>query len=92
MVILENIDIDIDMAILQNIDIDKISNRFKFGISNRASRPALTWCLDALELAAYICVCSTVAEIVQAANIQCRFWSRCWEVGKYSSPHCGPHY
>ena len=38
MVILENIDIDIDTdkAILQNIDIDKISNRFKFGISNRA--------------------------------------------------------
>ena len=36
MVILENIDIDIDKAILQNIDIDKISNRFKFGISNRA--------------------------------------------------------
>ena len=37
--ILENIDIDIDIdkAILQNIDIDKISNRFKFGISNRAS-------------------------------------------------------
>ena len=40
--ILENIDIDmvilenIDKAILQNIDIDKISNRFKFGISNRA--------------------------------------------------------
>ena len=36
--ILENIDIDIDIdkAILQNIDIDKISNRFKFGISNRA--------------------------------------------------------
>ena len=36
MVILENIDIDIDIdkAILQNID--KISNRFKFGISNRA--------------------------------------------------------
>ena len=29
MVILENIDIDIDKAILQNIDIDKISNRFK---------------------------------------------------------------
>ena len=26
----------IDKAILQNIDIDKISNRFKFGISNRA--------------------------------------------------------
>ena len=40
MVILENIDIDIDIdkAILQNIDIDKISNRFKFGISNRANR------------------------------------------------------
>ena len=37
MVILENIDIDIDKAILQNIDIDKISNRFKFGISNRAT-------------------------------------------------------
>ena len=37
MVILENIDIDIDKAILQNIDIDKISNRFKFGISNRAN-------------------------------------------------------
>ena len=25
------------MVILENIDIDKISNRFKFGISNRAS-------------------------------------------------------
>ena len=39
MVILENIDIDIDIdkAILQNIDIDKISNRFKFGKSNRAT-------------------------------------------------------
>ena len=36
MVILENI----DKAILQNIDIDKISNRFKFGISNRASGQA----------------------------------------------------
>ena len=35
MVILENI--DIDKAILQNIDIGKISNRFKFGISNRAT-------------------------------------------------------
>ena len=35
MVILENI--DIDKAILQNINIDKISNRFKFGISNRAN-------------------------------------------------------
>ena len=37
MVILENIDIDINKAILQNIDIDKISNRFKFGIWNRAT-------------------------------------------------------
>ena len=37
--ILENIDIDIDIdkAILQNIDIDKITNRFKFGISSRAT-------------------------------------------------------
>ena len=41
MVILENIDIDIDKAILQNIDIDEISNRFKFGISNRATVNAL---------------------------------------------------
>ena len=43
MVILENIDIDIDIdkAILQNNDIDKISNCFKFGISNRASRRKL---------------------------------------------------
>ena len=43
MVILENIDIDIDIdkAILQNIDIDKISNRFKFGISNRATGDAV---------------------------------------------------
>ena len=39
MVILENIDIDIDIdkAILQNIDIDKISNRFKFGRANRGT-------------------------------------------------------
>ena len=53
MVILENIDIDIDMdfleyididiaididkGILQNIDIDKISYRLGFGISNRAT-------------------------------------------------------
>ena len=44
MVILENIDIDIDIdkAILQNIDIDKISNRFKFGISNRATPQSCT--------------------------------------------------
>jgi len=48
MVIPENIDIDINMDflhidkdILQNIDINKISYRFEFGISNRAnSRPA----------------------------------------------------
>ena len=33
----ENIDIDIDKGILQNIDIDKISYRLEFGISNRAS-------------------------------------------------------
>ena len=43
MVILENIDIDIDKAILQNIDIDKISNRFKFGISNRAKSTECNW-------------------------------------------------
>ena len=42
MVILENIDIVIDKAILQNIDIDKISNRFKFGISNRARPKRVT--------------------------------------------------
>ena len=42
MVIWENIDIDIDIdkAMLQNIDIDEISNRFKFGISNRATSPS----------------------------------------------------
>ena len=34
MAILENIDIDIDRGILQNIDIDKISYRLGFGISN----------------------------------------------------------
>ena len=46
MVILENIDIDIDIdkAILQNIDIDKISNRFKFGISNRACSQTFASC------------------------------------------------
>ena len=35
---MENIDIDIDIdkEILENIDIDKISNRLEFGISNRA--------------------------------------------------------
>ena len=34
MAILENIDIDIDKGILQNIDIHKISYRLGFGISN----------------------------------------------------------
>ena len=38
MVILENI--DIDKANLKNIDIDKISNRLEFGISNTPSREA----------------------------------------------------
>ena len=52
MVILENIDIDIDKAILQNIDIDKISNRFKFGISNRAIDPNIDF-LDTQTI--YIC-------------------------------------
>ena len=35
---MENIDIDIDIdkEISENIDIDKISNRLEFGISNRA--------------------------------------------------------
>jgi len=35
---LENIDIDIDIdkEISENIDIDKISNRLEYGISNRA--------------------------------------------------------
>ena len=32
----ENIDIDIDKEISENIDIDEISNRLEFGISNRA--------------------------------------------------------
>ena len=38
MAVLENIgiDIDIDKETLEYIDIDKISNRLKFGISNRA--------------------------------------------------------
>ena len=34
MALLENIDIDIDKGILQNIEIDKISYRLGFGISN----------------------------------------------------------
>ena len=34
----EYIDIDINKEILENIDIDKISNRLEFGISNRARR------------------------------------------------------
>ena len=57
MVILENIDIDIDKAILQNIDIDKISNRFKFGISNRATLSARALQARALHVrAGKICV------------------------------------
>ena len=42
MAILENIDIDIDIdkGILQNIDIDKISYRLGFGISNTPSPKA----------------------------------------------------
>jgi len=40
MAILENIDIDIDIdkGILQNIDIDKISYRLGFGISNTPNK------------------------------------------------------
>ena len=34
---MENIDIDIDKEIAENIDIDKISYRLEFGISNRAT-------------------------------------------------------
>ena len=34
---MENFDIDIDKEISENIDIDKISNRLEFGISNRAT-------------------------------------------------------
>ena len=56
MVILENIDIDIDKAILQNIDIDKISNRFKFGISNRATSCTLTASFAILANAASVTV------------------------------------
>ena len=43
MAILENIDIDIDIdkGILQNIDIDKISYRLGFGISNTPRGSAL---------------------------------------------------
>ena len=37
MAILENIAIDIDKGILQNIDIDKISYQLGFGISNTPS-------------------------------------------------------
>jgi len=40
--IFENIDIDIDKGILQNIDIDKISYRLGFGISNS---PIVRGCL-----------------------------------------------
>ena len=37
MAILENIDIDMNKGIWQNIDIDKISYRLGFGISNTPS-------------------------------------------------------
>ena len=37
MAILENIAIDIDKGILQNIDIDKISYQLGFGITNTPS-------------------------------------------------------
>ena len=49
MAIFENIDmdfleyIDINKGILQNIDIDKISYRLEFGISNRAITLGLGW-------------------------------------------------
>ena len=51
MAILENIDIDIDIdkGILQNIDIDKISYRLGFGISNTPTWPTLI-CLGLLWL------------------------------------------
>ena len=46
MAILENIDIDIDKGILQNVDIDKISYRLEFGISNTPTvlLHPLHWC------------------------------------------------
>ena len=61
MVILENIDIDIDIdkAILLNIDIDKISNRFKFGISNRASLSPTMTLLSGLPFLSYADVAQT---------------------------------
>ena len=65
MVILENIDIDIDMAILQSIDIDKILNRFKFGISNRAIATSTTTTITARTVAdVTTCALSTTAAIV----------------------------
>ena len=39
MAILENIDIDMNKGIWQNIDIDKISYRLGFGISNTPTIP-----------------------------------------------------
>ena len=44
---LKNIDIDIDKEILENINIDKISNRLEFGISKVFSESKI---LDALIL------------------------------------------
>ena len=43
---LEYIDIDIDKGILKNIDIDKISYRLEFGISNRATCVRYDSCLN----------------------------------------------
>ena len=68
MVILENIDIDIDIdkAILQNIDIDKISNRFKFGISNRATPPARP------------ALAAVVASVSVCFSSLCLLWHQFW--------------
>ena len=41
-----NIDIDIDKGIFQNIDIDKISYRLGFGISNTPTEGAVTGQVD----------------------------------------------
>ena len=68
MVILENIDIDIDKAILQNIDIDKISNRFKFGISNRATRQCPTCCKRSCAEVAFVRFLSCVQVLVVLKN------------------------
>ena len=45
---MENIDIDIDIdkEISENIDIDEISNRLEFGISNRATDLLVPGCKE----------------------------------------------